>query len=317
MGMHRFYVTSEEGRRRISRRISEAKKGRKNPFYGKKHSEASKRKMSEALRGRKFLEEHKHKISVSSKGKRLTKRTREKLSETRKRLFREGKLVTWNKGLTKETDERVACAAKKLQGRIYSEETLKKMSKATKEWHKHNVNPRKGVKLLEETKRKLSEAKKGKMLGEQNPFYGKKHSEETKRKLCKPKSLEHKRKVSEAQRRVWADPEYKQQQIKRILKALWKRPTSLELQFINICKKHNLPFEYVGNGKFLIGCRNPDFIHSNDEKICVEVANLFHHSKDYPIIRKKYFAKHGWDCIVFMGNKLDEADVLSKLHGVD
>ena len=35
------------------RKMSEAKNGKKNPFYGKYHSEETKRKMSEAQKGRK------------------------------------------------------------------------------------------------------------------------------------------------------------------------------------------------------------------------------------------------------------------------
>ena len=35
------------------RKLSEAKKGRKNPMYGKPRSKATKRKISEAMKGRK------------------------------------------------------------------------------------------------------------------------------------------------------------------------------------------------------------------------------------------------------------------------
>ena len=56
------------------KKLSEISKDRydspdKNPFYGKHHTEESKKKMSEAKRGRKLSEEHKRKISLSGKGR--------------------------------------------------------------------------------------------------------------------------------------------------------------------------------------------------------------------------------------------------------
>lgn len=43
--------------------------GKENPFYGKHHTEESKRKMSEAHKNKKLTEEHKYKISKNSKSK--------------------------------------------------------------------------------------------------------------------------------------------------------------------------------------------------------------------------------------------------------
>ena len=99
-----------------------------------------------------------------------------------------------------------------------------------------------------------------------------------------------------------------------------KRPTSLEKTFIGLIKKHNLPYKYVGDGAFLIGYKNPDFINVNGEKICIEVANMveIHHGKDYEEQRIKHFAKYGWKCLVFFcDNKCEfiesEKEILSKI----
>lgn len=56
-------------------------------------------------------------------------KVREKMSETRIRLFSEGKIVSWCKGLTKETDERVRKIGEKLKGRPLTEEAKQKMRK--------------------------------------------------------------------------------------------------------------------------------------------------------------------------------------------
>lgn len=66
--------------------------------------------------------------------------------------------------------------------------------------------------VSDETKRKLSEAT-SKRVCEKNPWYGKHHSEESKKKMSEshkgklkgiPKSIEHRRKLSEAAKRRWA-----------------------------------------------------------------------------------------------------------------
>lgn len=95
----------------------EAFKGQKNPFYGKKHSIETRKKMSENNNPRKKItEEHKNKISISNKGKIRTEETKKKLSEIKK-----GR-PSWNKG--------VCC----------KEETKIKLREALKKYHKNKKN---------------------------------------------------------------------------------------------------------------------------------------------------------------------------------
>ena len=49
------------------------KKGENNPFYGKKHSEESKKRIGEKSKGRRHSEEAKKKISEANKGNTYTK----------------------------------------------------------------------------------------------------------------------------------------------------------------------------------------------------------------------------------------------------
>lgn len=51
---------------------------------------------------------------------------------------------------------------------------------------------------IERMSKNISLSLKGKYVGENSPFYGKHHTEETKQKLRKPKSEEHKKKLSQA-----------------------------------------------------------------------------------------------------------------------
>ena len=66
------------------RKMSEAREGEKNPFYGKTHSEEAKRKMSEAGKRRKPSEEARRKISESQKGHTVSKETKRKMSKAMK-----------------------------------------------------------------------------------------------------------------------------------------------------------------------------------------------------------------------------------------
>lgn len=252
------------------RKISESKKGKRNPMYGKTGidspcygitlSKETKRKISEAHRGKLLSEEHKRKISEARRGKRHTEETRRKMSE----------------------------AQSGVGNGFYS---------------KHHT---------EEAKRRMSEARKG----EKNHFYGKHHTEEAKRKMSKAErgkrhTEETKRKMSEISKERWKDEEY----AKRVLKRLSVRPTSYEQCFIDFCEKHNLPFRYTGDGSFLIGSKNPDFVDC-ERKIAVEVFCDYFKIKEkggvnnYKRERQVEFAKRGWTTIFLGKNELFDEDKL-------
>ena len=115
-------------------------------------------------------EETKRKLSLINKGK-----AKPKVSKTMKRLFKEGKLKPWNKGLTKENDERINIMSNKLNGRKCTEETRRKRSKTMKRLFKEGklkIPSMEGKHHSKETKNKIGLAHKG--------F---KHSEETKIKM--------------------------------------------------------------------------------------------------------------------------------------
>jgi hypothetical protein len=100
------------------------------------------------------------------------------------------------------------------------------------------------------------------------------------------------------------------------------KPTSLERKMKKIIQKYHLSYKYVGDFSFMIGRKNPDFINTNGQKICIEVRN-----KDvckyldkitpqqYVIDRCNSFKKYGWRCLVFFNDELEEEeDVFSKIR---
>lgn len=348
MGMRNSYVRSHNQSRN-------GKTIKVTVFWRKRNyvvTEEQRRKISETLMGRKLPEKTRKKMSEGQRkwwknASSLSKRKRydaminlwkDENAEHRRQKLREAMRGDKNPAKRAEVKRKISKALKGNQHGLGNKSHL-------------------GQKLSPEHKRKLSEARKGQKLSEewkhniakaqnelwQNPEYhlqqSKRISEAMKNLLNDAEYRKQRSKTSSATlKKLWRDPEYRvqrlsqmsqtmsqlwndpawrQNQITKTLKGLFKRPTSLERQFIKICERNGLPFKYVGDGEFLIGSRNPDFIHRDGMKVCVEVANLYHHPTNYEQERKTYFSKFGWDCIVFRGNHLDEATVLSKLRGVD
>jgi group I intron endonuclease len=128
---------------------------------GFKHTEESKKKMSESRKGTKRTEETKRKMSESAKKWRAENPTSD---ETRQRM-RESSKIRWSRP------------------DAYSEATRRKQSEA----HKGREAWNKGTPCSEETKKKISEANKGR----EGHWKGKKHSEETKRKMGESRSGEN------------------------------------------------------------------------------------------------------------------------------
>jgi G:T-mismatch repair DNA endonuclease (very short patch repair protein) len=122
------------------RKISEANRGRPSPMKGKKQTEESKRKISEASKGKNLGKRYPGELNPFF-GKKHSDKSKRIMSELKK-----GK-ETWNKGKVG----------------IYSKETLEKMSKASKiiqnrpEVKRKNIEAHKGNKASIQTKKKLSE----------------------------------------------------------------------------------------------------------------------------------------------------------------
>lgn len=121
-----------------------------------KHSDETKRRISETNEGKILSEEHKLKISKKLKGRRLSEEIKEKISNTLKGRKR-----------PQEIKDKIS---KSHKGKIFSEEHKKNLSKG-------QINRTDNRKHSEETKIKIRESN-----------LGKKRSEETKKKISNVKS---------------------------------------------------------------------------------------------------------------------------------
>lgn len=232
-----------------------------------------------------------------------------------------------------------------------SEEIKKKLRIARKKWifsleTKQKISEsQKGKIISEECRRKISEANKGciawnkGLKGTQKsnsgsfgvghiPWHkgkdysgmtGKHHSEETIKKMSKTKkgkvfSEEHKRKLGNSKRGIKLTSEH----IRKVLRR--RIPTSLEIKFQEIINKNGLPYKFVGDGSFMIGRKNPDFININNKKIAIEVYARFHKLKHAETIeqwkedRKEFFAEYGWELMFFDETEVNENHILKRLE---
>lgn len=135
----KMWHDNPDSRLSVGEKISKANRGRVGTFTGKKHSEASKTRMSEVHIGQTVTAETKSKLSEAltgvHKGKKLTEEHRSKLSISHTGL--------------KQSNETRAKRSVSMIGKKHSEEAKAKMSASAK-----------GRVFTEEHKRKLSEAKR-------------------------------------------------------------------------------------------------------------------------------------------------------------
>ena len=113
-------VYSEEYRRKLS----EARKGEKNPNYGKHHSEETRRKIGESKKGKHHSEEAKQKMSESRKGKKHSPHS----EETRRKMSEAAKRRTYSNEAKQKFSE-------SHKGKHHSEETRRKMSESRRGKH--------------------------------------------------------------------------------------------------------------------------------------------------------------------------------------
>jgi len=96
-----------------------------------------------------------------------------------------------------------------------------------------------------------------------------------------------------------------------------RKPTSIEKQFIELVRKNNLPYRYVGNGDFWIGNMNPDFIHSDKKKReVVELFGDYWHRNHKPEDRIARFAKSNFKCTVIWEREFKRPDWERRVLGL-
>ena len=233
----------------------------------------SREKISKANTGRKLTTLQRKRISVSTEGKPKSKAMKEKLSKTKTEQWKDpefrNKMMKFILETGKKNRGRKGYSKGKTWEELYGEGKAKEMKEESSKLRKNMYN------------------------GEDNPFFGKHHNKETKEY------------IRLLQKKLYANPEYKQKMLKKIFKGLKLRPTSLEKIVINIIEKYKLPYDYVGDGKVFIAGKVPDFINSKN-KVLVEVCGNYWHTKEEMKERAELFSRYGFVTIVIWEHELKE-----------
>lgn len=260
-------------------------KGKNNPMYGRKHSEETKKLISEKLYGRKLNKIEMERISKSS-------------------------IKWWNNPKNKKTIEE---RNKKI--------SLAKKGKKNKSLSKRNLinNPAKNPK----TQEKMSRIRKKRIAEGKIPLSGVAQKGDKNYSRIYPiwnKGLtknddERVAKISKTSKNNWKNPDYARKQFEKMK----IRPTKPEKILIKIIKENNINLKYVGDGKFWIrqgeNIFNPDFINT-EKKIIVEVfGNYWHNLPENKVKdarRLGLYKEKGYKTIVIWEKELIQKEMLSK-----
>lgn len=94
---------------------------------------------------------------------------------------------------------------------------------------------------------------------------------------------------SKSIKKKWRDPEYRRETIQKIVKGRFKGLTSYEQKCIDVCKGHDLPFKFVGDGRLIVGSGCPDFVDTLglDPPLVIETYSRWWHRDGYKETRHK------------------------------
>lgn len=175
----------------------------------------------------------------------------------------------WNKNLTKETDERLL--------------------KATQKQSKAHV----GEKWTEERKKNHKNGMKG-------LWQNRNHPKGTKGKTWKVKDTSN---IKKANKKKWQNPEFVSKQMKSRNVTPNKTEKFLEKVLNKILPKE---YKFVGDGKFILAGKCPDFLNINGKKKLIELFGSYWHRNDNPRNRINLFKDYGYSTLVIWENELKD-----------
>jgi hypothetical protein len=227
--------------------------------------------------------ETRHAMSVAQTGRKHSDETKAKM-----RAARLGKHCT---ELTKEK-LRIANLGKKLTGEHKVKFSKASLGKKFTEEHKDKLR----YKRSPETRARMSLAQKG-----NTKCRGVKHTSETKLRM------------SLAKKQQWQQLGYKEKTMRASMLGRFIHPNKPE-RAIQLLLGELFPLEwkFVGDGSFIIDCKNPDFINVNGQKKIVELFGDYWHKGENPQDRIDSFAKYGFSTLVIWERELKDMSKLTE-----
>jgi len=119
---------------------------------------------------------------------------------------------------------------------------------------------------------------------------------------------ERKKTLKEASKRNWDNPEF-------VWKVMHRRDMSGgEQVLLGILESNEFPYAFTGNGAYMVGRKNPDFVRISKDAVIELWGDYFHKGQD-PQERISFFAKHGYKCLVIWASELVHSnEVVSKIR---
>jgi very-short-patch-repair endonuclease/predicted DNA-binding protein YlxM (UPF0122 family) len=117
--------------------------------------------------------------------------------------------------------------------------------------------------------------------------------------------------ISNAKR--WSNPEISGPIVAKILRAINIRPNKAELHLERILND-NFPnsWKYVGDGEFIIGGKNPDFININGKKQIIELFGTHWHNLFDVAKRTETFRQYGFNTLIIWEDELNNEEAIVK-----
>ncbi|MEW6009006.1 MAG: hypothetical protein AB1629_05160 [Candidatus Omnitrophota bacterium] len=199
----------------------------------------------------------------------------QKISESRKELFKEGKLKHWGKIYP-------LLWRKALIG-------YRRRMKENNPMHNHDVV------------KKAIESQRAKGIYEA--------SRERMKSLWKRPNF----RKANIERLKNNNPMKKEEVVIKNWKSHQHKPTGIEKNFMKLINNYNLPIKYVGNAAFFIGQKNPDFKVANQNKVIEVTSDAYNRTlSGYGKSIVAYYKNRGYDCLVIWGSCRRYKDELKK-----
>lgn len=257
------------------RSLSKAISGQRNPFYGKRHTSESKRKISEGLKGRIPWNKDREKTAI------YRRKMREEIISTREKGLLNGR--TWT-----ESEVKILMQLYPLKSTREIANILKRSPFSV--YHKAS---RLGITKTSETISTIwSSAHRGHpgLKGKKNPMYGRTHTEKAKKK------------ISETFRRLFSNPDYKRKKLAHLLKGRIKqggKSSKIEEIMYEALSRRGIEVrrQYPIAGRYLADFCIPSM------KVIIECDGDYWHNLPEILERDKkkdlYLKKYGWKVLRF------------------